>query len=164
MEFKQEQQKSRKRKDRDVKSEDSNNKLCCGMIKPAKRVVWDIFIQEPCIIEYPFFKWNFPMFSSDSLYEQTINYYGLFRVMGQCKVFKKTYPKLSAYNNIWHMLWNNNYVLTLYINRKKFINVNVFTMTQFIERDIIFALKHLVLTTQRKHFCNKKKAIAMLEL
>lgn len=164
MDFEDEIRLSRKRQLENVEDETSNKKQCVGMLKPVGRVIWDIFIQEPCIIEYPFFIWKESPYSHDIVYKQTFDHYGLFRVMGQCKVFKKNYPKLSAYDWIWHTLWNRNYVLKLYAQRKTHVNMSCYDLTQCIKRDVLFALKQLVLATQRKNFCNKKKAIAMLEL
>lgn len=135
-----------------------------GQIKQDKEIIWEIFLQQPCIHEFPIFIWDQPNRTQDTVYQQVFDYYGLFRVMGQCKVFKKTYDMYSDFNIIWHGLWNRNYILKLYARRKTLTHWKGTNISDFIRRDILFALKLLIIATQRSNFCTKKEAIGLLEL
>lgn len=170
MDFQEERITSRKRRFQPIIDEYFKNKRINlvthsnGFIKQDKEIIWEIFLQQPCINEFPIFTWDRPPNSYNTVYQQTFDYYGLFRVMGQCKVFKREYPTFSAFDIVWHGLWNRGYILKLYAQRKKLIGMRGFDISDFVRQDVLYALKILVLATQRSNFCTKAEAIQMLEL
>lgn len=166
MDFQEEDKISRKRKSEFGEVDVLHKKCRCGVIKKTEEVIWELFIQEPCIIHRPIFTWKPAHIQELTLTKQITDHYSLYRVMGQCKVFKKSYPDFFYFDDIWYQLFNENRIINLYARRRDFIQGNICHSAPYrniIIRDILFGLKHLVLKKRHDGF-SKKYVIQMLEL
>lgn len=167
MDFQEESKISRKRPNQQYIDSGLYKKCRYGIIKQECEVVWDLFIYEPCIIHRPFFTWKPAHKTKLTLTKQIIDHYGLYRVMGQCKVFKKVYPDFYYFDNIWYQLFNENRIINLYARKKAFLTGLISSSIPYrdiVIRDILFGLKILILRKQAKGYSKKYVVNTLLEL
>lgn len=134
-----------------------------GEKKHDQEIIWEILTHNPYIHQFPYISWSNTSHVRYPLLDQLIDFYGLFRVLGQCKIFRGGF--LFEYSTHFQQLFNENRILNLYYRRKTFFyNQKLKVGYFYILRDVVYALKIIILKQMHRTFADKKTAIQMLEL